>query len=73
MTDDFSMAGLKQLCIREPIPEPIFRYIPDRDTIQRLLVRCSNMKDDLGEFDLFDEDGKADQELEHETLTPEQE
>ena len=37
------------------MPQPAFRYIPDRDTIHRLLIRCSNMKDDLAEFDLFEE------------------
>ena len=40
--------------------QPAFRYIPDRDTIHRLLIRCSNMKDDLAEFDLFEE--KHDEE-----------
>ena len=31
------------------IKEPVFRYIPDRATIQRLLMRVSNMKDDLAD------------------------
>ena len=26
--------------------------MPDRETIQRLLMRCGNMKDDLAELDL---------------------
>ena len=42
----------KQFCVSEPITQPIFRYIPDRETIQRLLFRCGNMQDDLGEFDI---------------------
>ena len=43
----------KQFCIDKPIMEPMFRYIPDRATIQRLITRASNMKDDLAEFDLY--------------------
>ena len=42
----------KQFCVSEPISQPIFRYVPDRETIQRLLLRCSNMQDDLGDFDM---------------------
>ena len=42
----------KQFCVSDPISQPIFRYIPDRETIQRLLLRCSNMQDDLGDFDM---------------------
>ena len=42
----------KQFCVSEPINQPIFRYIPDRETIQRLLLRCGNMQDDLGDFDI---------------------
>ena len=38
------------------IKEPVFRYIPDRATIQRLLMRVSNMKDDLAEFGLDQDD-----------------
>lgn len=38
----------------EPVKEPFFRYIPDRSTIQRLLNRVSNMKDDLSELGIFD-------------------
>jgi len=38
------------------IPEPMFRYIPDRETMQRMLLRCGNMKDDLGVFDIMDDD-----------------
>ena len=49
-----SMAN-KQFVVNEPIPEPMFRYVPDRDTIQRLLHKVSNMKDDLTEFELFDD------------------
>ena len=45
----------KQYTCEEPIPEPMFRYVPDRDTIQRILLRCANMKDDLAEFDLFED------------------
>ena len=44
-----------QFCVAEKMSQPAFRYIPDRDTIHRLLIRCSNMKDDLAEFDLFEE------------------
>ena len=49
----------KQFSVEKPISYPTFRYIPDRTTIQRLLTRCSNMKDDLAEFDLYQsaEDG----------------
>ena len=47
--------------VEKQIEEPYFRYIPDRATIQRFLTRCSNMKDDLAEFDLYQsaEDGGA--------------
>ena len=45
--------------VSETITEPVFRYIPDRDTIQRLLHRCSNMKDDLAEFELFEDKDEA--------------
>jgi len=41
------------------IPEPIFRYIPDRDTMQRLITRCSNMRDDLAEFGIMEDAGMA--------------
>ena len=49
-----------QYCVAEKMSQPAFRYIPDRDTIHRLLIRCGNMKDDLAEFDLFEE--KHDEE-----------
>ena len=49
----------KQFMVSETITEPVFRYIPDRDTIQRLLHRCSNMKDDLAEFELFEDKDEA--------------
>lgn len=48
-----SYINLKSFSISEQIPEPVFRYVPDRGIIQRLLTRASNMKDDLAEFDLF--------------------
>ena len=51
----------KQFMLSEMIQEPVFRYVPDRDTIQRLITRASNMKDDLAEFDLF-QDTAADAE-----------
>ena len=51
----------KQFSVEEAISEPLFRYIPDRTTIQRLLTRCSNMKDDLaedlGELGLYESAG----------------
>ncbi len=59
---DMSASMSKQFTVESKIPEPTFRYIPDRDTIQRLLTRCSNMKDDLGEFELYDENQPADAE-----------
>lgn len=44
----------KQFHVDQMISEPpFFRYIPDRSTIQRLITRGSNMKDDLAEFDLY--------------------
>ena len=47
---------MKQFCCQEAILEPVFRYIPDRRTIQRLIMRAANMKDDLAEFGLnYDE------------------
>ena len=48
----------------------MFRYIPDRDTIQRLLMRCSNMKDDLAEFEINEDDIAAGQ-AEEPDLSPE--
>ena len=56
-----SMAS-KQFVVEEKIIEPVFRYVPDRDTIQRLLTRCGNMKDDLAEFDLFEDKQPAEGE-----------
>ena len=46
------------------MPQPVFRYIPDRDLIQRLILRASNIKDDLdlAEFDLNEEDHNKDEE-----------
>ena len=32
--------------ITKEIPETMFRYIPDHDTIQRLCMRFRNMKDE---------------------------
>lgn len=51
----------KQFIVNEAITEPIFRYIPDRTTIQRLLTRCSNIKEDLEEYGIYEsvEDGLA--------------
>ena len=45
----------KQYIVSAAIPEPIFRYIPDRDTMQRLITRCSNMRDDLAEFGIMED------------------
>ena len=55
--DMMNQAGMmKQFCCQEAILEPVFRYIPDRRTIQRLIMRAANMKDDLAEFGLnYDE------------------
>ena len=38
--------------VEKMIPEPYFRYIPDRGSIQRLIWRAANMKDDLAEFNV---------------------
>lgn len=51
-------AGMGQFRIDGPIKEPVFRYIPDRATMQRLVLRVSNMKDDLAEFCLGPENGE---------------
>ena len=67
-TDLEKSLATKSFVISAPILEPMFRYIPDRDTMQRLLTRCSNMKDDLAEFDL-NEDGDMAGEG-GETLSP---
>jgi hypothetical protein len=45
----------QQITISEPVPEPIFRYVPDRDTIQRLILRCTNMMSDLSDLGLDQE------------------
>ena len=37
--------------IYEPIEFPIFRYIPDRATVQRLVHRVAALKDDTMSFD----------------------
>ena len=76
VNSELQALALRQVIISEPQIEPIFRYVPDRDTIQRLLIRCSNMKDDLGEFELYDEDGAkgeadADLDPEMDTISPE--
>ena len=47
---DLQQFGVKTFIVNEMIPEPIFRYIPSRATIQRLIMRAANMKDDLAEF-----------------------
>ena len=48
MADDLANSRTyNQFVVSEPILEPVFRYIPDRETIQRLLLRCSKMKDDI--------------------------
>ena len=53
----------KQFSVEEDISQPVFRYIPDRATIQRLITRCSNMKGDIDEILNQDaEDGPAEQE-----------
>ena len=61
---DINASMSKQFAVESKILEPTFRYIPDRDTIQRLLTRCSNMKDDLGEFDLYEDNQPAEAEAE---------
>lgn len=33
--------------VAEMVLEPYFRYLPDRGTMQRLIMRAANMKDDL--------------------------
>ena len=40
----------KQYIVESTILEPHFRYVPDRGTIQRLITRAANMKDDLAEL-----------------------
>jgi len=68
---EMAAMNFKQFEITEMIPEPMFRYVPDRETIQRLITRCSNMKDDLAEFDIYDkaqEDGQADGEEKDSTV-----
>lgn len=44
--------------IGEPICQPLFRYIPDRTTVQRLVTRCANLKDDVIKFDSYEEKEK---------------
>lgn len=40
----------KQFIVESSMLEPHFRYVPDRGTIQRLITRAANMKDDLAEL-----------------------
>lgn len=54
-TDLEKSIATKSYVVSAPIREPMFRYIPDRETMQRLITRCSNMKDDLAEFDLAED------------------
>ena len=53
---DLTQAGLKQFTCEKPILEPYFRYIPDRAIMQKMITRAANMKDDLAEFGLFNEE-----------------
>lgn len=55
---DLQQFCVKTFVVNEMIPEPIFRYIPSRATIQRIIMRAANMKDDLAEFALDAEENK---------------
>lgn len=53
--DFATMQAAKSFIVQSPMEQPTLRYIPDRDLVQRLIIRASNMKDDLGEFDMTEE------------------
>ena len=63
--DEGTMFERKQFECEKMILEPMFRYIPERAVMQRLILRAATMKDDLAEFNL---DGEM--EMAGETLNP---
>ena len=48
--------GFKTFEVEKMPLEPFFRYIPDRQIMQRLIMRAAEMKDDLAELNLEDEE-----------------
>ena len=53
---DFNQIGMKQFTLEKTILEPMFRYVPDRAVMQKMIMRAANMKDDLAEFGLDEEE-----------------
>ena len=49
--------------INEPIEFPIFRYIPDRATVQRLVHRVAGLKDEITSFDPVGKPNKQGNDL----------
>ena len=45
--------------IQKEMCQPIFRYMPDRATFQRLITRCANIKDDVIKFEPYDKPEEA--------------
>ena len=54
---------LVMLVIEEPMERPIFRYIPDRATVQRLVTRCTALKDDSTKFEPVSNEKKVGDDL----------